>query len=196
MFKKLAASVAVLTALSFNTQAFEIDTEACAGVEHIRDLTNTVVPYDPAIHTFVTEDTPVFYAGEEQIPHIEINPFRNTTIFVTNTTSANVSFFFNPVFHFRSNGAVSGTPPLTFIGTYSSSNNPLDGAGATNGPKKMGAFNFPANSTSYTGYAQILWDSSTCFESPPMITTVRQEMLRGSQGISTSYYHVNNGDNW
>jgi hypothetical protein len=196
MFKKTLASLVTLTAISLNIQAFEIDTEACAGVEHIRDESGIVVPYDPAIHTFVTEDTPVFYAGEEQIPHIEINSSRNTTIFVTNTAPANVSFFFNPVFNLQSNGNVTNIPPRAFIGAYSNSNNPLSGVGATNSPGVMGGINFPSNSTRYTGHAQILWDSSTCFENPPLITTIRQEWHQGGVGTSTSYYHVNNGDNW
>ena len=196
MFKKLAASVAVLTAISFNTQAFEIDTEACAGVEHIRDLTNTVVPYDPAIHTFVTEDTPVFYAGREHIPHIELDSSRYTTIFVSNTTSANVSFFLNPTFYSHANGTIVNTPTPSFFGIYSASNDPLDGAGATNLPFTAGSVHFAPNSTVLRGHAEILWDSSTCFEEPPLFTTVRQEWHQNRIGTSTSYYYVNDGRKW
>ncbi|TDF36281.1 hypothetical protein EYS14_16225 [Alteromonadaceae bacterium M269] len=196
MFKKLAASVAVLTALSFNTQAFEIDTEACAGVEHIRDLTNTVVPYDPAIHTFVTEDTPVFYAGKEKIPHLETGIRTSTFIIVTNTTSSRVSFFFNPVFHTRLNGLRTNLSNQSLLGVFNSSNNPFDGAGSNMPPNSQGSIFYPTTANPHEGYAEILWDSSTCFKESPMLTTVRNEWLKVNEGSGRDFYYVNNGETW
>jgi hypothetical protein len=195
MFRKLITSIALLTAASLNAQTFEIDTEACAGIEHIRDESGVVVPYDPSIHTFVTADTPVFYAGEEQIPFIDSAPLRNTSIIVDNTTSSTVSFFFNPTYH-GANGNTINVSDELLGGAFSSNNNPLDGAGANMPPNTSGTVAYFFTPTTYHGWAQILWDSSTCFDKPPLITTVRQQWHSSRIGTATSYYYVNDGRNW
>jgi hypothetical protein len=145
----------------------------------------------------VTEDTPVFYAGREQIPHIEVGIVRNATIFVTNTTSSVVSFFFNPTFHSLFTGTELPITPPTLFGTFNSSNSPLDGAGSNMPPNSSGAINYPVNSAShFFGNAEILWDSSTCFETLPLLTTVKLSRDHPNNSFATSYYFVNDGRNW
>lgn len=196
MFKQLIAPLTLLVATSVNAQSFEIDTEAFAGTEFIRDQDNVLVEYDPAIHTFVTEDTPVAYAGREQIPHLDSNPSRSSFIIVTNTTSSIVSFFFNPVFRLQSGGTRADNLNQTYTGVFSSSNDPLDGAGSDMPPDTVGGITYPRVSAGYLGHAEILWDSSTCFDTPPLITSVRLDWYRPNRSVSTDYYYVNNGNNW
>ena len=133
----------------------------------------------------------MFYAGEEQIPHIEASARANTSVFVTNTTSSIVSFFFNPVFHSASGEVVTDIPNLKYTANFSSSNNPLSGAGANMSPNTIGIIDYQKNNSFFLGYAEILWDSSTCFDTPPLVTTVGQNI-----GSTTSYYYVNDGNNW
>jgi hypothetical protein len=195
MFKKLIVPLALLTSTSINAQTFEIDTETCAGVEHIQNESGIVVPYDSAIHTFISEDTPVFYKGIEQIPFIDLGPQRNTSIIVDNTTSSIVSFFFNPTYH-GANGNIINLSDELIGGAFSVSNNPLDGAGANMPPNTSGTVAYYFTRTTYHGRAEILWDSSTCFDEPPLVTTVRQQWHSPSIGTATSYYYVNDGRNW
>lgn len=197
MLNKFITSLALLTATSVSAQNFQIDTDACAGIEHIRDESGVVVPYDAAIHTFVTEDTPVFYAGREQIPEIISNANRSSFIIVINTTPNIVSFFLNPTFYSASTGLVTTNNPVTDLqGVFSTSNSPLAGAGSNMPPNSRGTIHYRRNSGSFVGNTEILWDSSTCFEEPPLQTTVRTEWRRDNIGISTSYYYVNDGNNW
>lgn len=196
MSKKLVKITAIFSAISLNTQAFEINIETCAGVEHIRDLTNKVVPYNPTIHTFITENTPIFYIGKQHIPHIEISNRRNSTIFVTNTTSSAVSFFFTPEFHLVSSGVVSQIPNHNFSGVFNNSNNPFDVAGANMHPNTVGSINFPSTQKNSTGYAEIAWESSTCFQTSPLITSVKLDWHSPTVATASSFYYVNEGRKW
>jgi hypothetical protein len=193
------ALLAALVTITTQLNAFEIDTKACAGIEHIEDQSGSIVPYDPALHTFVTEDTPVFYAGEEAIPHLEIESNTHTTIFVMNTTDSIVSFFYKPTFRHFSTGAIATTPAPVYGGNFSSTNNPLSGEGANLTPFNAGTIHHPKGSSHSFGNSIIQWDSSTCFNAPPLMTSVRVMWINGRNGFSgtgISYFMVNNGKRW
>lgn len=185
----------VLGLTSMASSAYVIDTEACAGTEYIYDLSSELVEYDAGVHTFVDETTPVFYAAYETVPYIQLNKGRYTSIIVSNTSDATVSFFYRPTFYSSITGSSVAISPETPRGIFNNSNSPLSGAGATMSANTNGRIGFTPAQSLFYGTAQIYWDSSTCFTDGPLVASVESSFFAGSQG-AISIYLINNGDNW
>lgn len=193
--RRLAMLFAALA--SVNVSAYEIDTEACAGVEHIYNQQGFVVPYDPAIHTFVTAETPVFYAGKELIPHFWVGGARGANIAITNTSDSIVSFFFKPTYYSDASGAETVYGSETLFGSFNAANDPRDGAGSTMQPNTTGRITaYSGSSQILTAHAEILWDSSNCLAEPPMLTFVENYYSPSSSRIHATTFNVNQGRKW
>ncbi|TRY30333.1 hypothetical protein [Aliiglaciecola sp. M165] len=181
--------------IATHSSAFEIDTEACAGTEYIYDLENNLVEYDASTHTFVTPSTPVFYAAFENIAHIWLNTYRYSNILVTNTSEAPISFFYRPSYFLDSNGLETNASPESYSGVFNNSNSPKLDAGAMMPSNSMGRIKLsPTTSITY-GTAQIYWNSSTCFQTPPLVTSVESSYFKSGDG-AISVQLTNNGKNW
>lgn len=193
MKKSIIGLVLVLT--SMTSSAYVIDTEACAGTEYIYDLSSELVEYDAAVHTFVDETTPVFYAAYEKVPHIWLNTVRITQILITNTSNTPVSFFYRPTYYSDVTGNEIVISPEVFGGAFNSSNTPLAGAGATMPANTHGRITLNYTPSLTYGSAQIYWDSSTCLAEGPINASVETSFYSGSRGGS-SVYLINNGNTW
>ena len=189
----LAAIIMTLPALS---HAYEINTKLCTGIEHIYDESGELVPYDPTTHIFVTEETPISYIGHQKIPFIESDGQRHTTIYVTNTAPDTVNFHYSPTFYDRTTGLEISISTIEYWGVFNASNTPLASSGAILRPNSTGTIYHPRGTNLFNGIADIYWNSSTCLNEAPLITSVRYEWHNSNIGTSTSYYMVNNGANW
>ncbi len=184
-------TTAVLLAMvCFNTMAYEIDTEACAGKEYIYDLDGNLVEYSSAVHTFVNEDTPVFYAGKAKIPYLSISNTRYANIRVTNISNRLVSFFYRPTYIAESSGIVENISPESLAGVFSASNTPFAGGGADMQPNTFGRITVWKTPKVYQGFAEVYWDSSVCGEEP-IVVGVENVYSAGAVGISVTL--VNDG---
>lgn len=197
--KKLLLAMGLGLSLQATAETYVIDTDACAGDEYIYDQSGDVVKYDSEIHTFVTAETPVFYAAYEKVPHIYLSPTRGNQVHVYNTSNSPINFFFRPTYHLVSSGSTSAISPEAFNGAFSSSNSPLNSGGADIAANTSGRIQLNVNSNTYHGYASIYWDSSTCFSTPPLRTTVETLLSAGSGSsarAAVSVQLINNGNNW
>lgn len=182
--------------VSSHLYAYTIDTDACVGTEHIYDLSGELVEYDPTLHSFVDENTPVFYAGYESLPHIYVGADQYSTVFIENTSNVNINFFFRPTYYSNS-GQVSNVSLANFGRVFSSVNTPLAAGGASMPPQTLGTINFSRRGTSYYGSASIYWDSSDCLKEKPLRGSSRTVFSNNNNGRGgVSIYLINGGDTW
>lgn len=182
--------------LSFSAVAnYTIDTEACAGIEHIYDLNGDLVKYDPVIHTFVDASTPVFYNGSSIIPHLFLVHDRASNILFQNTSQQHINVHYYPTYVSEQTGAISNVASELYYGQFSSSNSPKNPTGANMPPNSIGRINIPANSVVQYGRATIHWGSSICVDELPMLTSV-ENALGYSNKLGMSIYLVNDGKPW
>lgn len=180
---------------SMASSAYEIDTEACAGTEYIYDLSSELVEYDPTVHTFVSETTPVFYAAYESIPFIYAASDQYSGVFIENTSSSSIRFFFRPTYYNTAGNEVNVS--IHAFGLSFSSLDPTSATGATMLPNSMGSISFARRNTAYFGSAEIYWDSSVCFLEGPLKATHRTVFSNnnsGRGGVSINY--INGGKSW
>lgn len=198
--KKLLLAMGLALAFQATAQTYVIDTEACAGDEYIYDQAGELVMYDPAIHTFVTAQTPVFYASYETIPHSFLAGNRFTQIFVLNTSEENVNFFFRPTYYSLSDGSETSLQAIDDLtGIFSTTNDPSQNSGAAMTGKTVGRITFDHNQTAqYFSTISIYWDTSVCLSLPPMLTSVESNynVTGNNARAGISVYNVNDGKNW
>ena len=186
--KKLILALTILLGFSVGANGYVIDTEVCAGDEYIYDTSGELVIYDPLIHTFVTETTPVFYAGYADISHMFLEKTRRTNIIVTNVSNRSVSFYYRPTYISESTGTIATIFPEILKGSFSSTNSPLANNGADLEPNQAGRIHLYLTSGTYYGRASIYWDSSTCGVEPILASI--EHVLNSSGSVEK----INNGE--
>lgn len=174
---------------------YEIDTGRCAGTEYVYDMQGELVVYDPNLHTHVNENTPVFYADTQKIPHIFLNIAKAQQIIVQNTGEGSVNFRFRPEYYAESSGLPAQINPEVHYGIFSDANSPESESGALMPSKSAGRIRLNYTTEIHYGAAEILWDSATCFLEPPMITTLESIYTSGNRG-SVSVNFINGGKAW
>lgn len=187
-------------ALGFETvaQTYVIDTDACAGTEHIYDQNNQLAVYDPAIHTHITATSPVLYAAHQRIGHIFIDSARFSNVLVINNSNYQVNFIFQPVYFSNTTGLGVNISPETYQGVFTN-NNPMQTGGAPMAAGTAGRISVGLSSDQYYGYADIYWNSDTCMQYSPLTTSVESVYVAGSgnsRRIGISVKEINDGRNW
>ncbi|WP_281558911.1 hypothetical protein [Thalassomonas sp. RHCl1] len=188
------SGVSVL-ASEVDTGKYQIDTDKCAGTEYIYDEQQQLVKYDPAIHTFVTEETAVFYSGSANIPHIRMTSSnsRGTHIYVVNNQNQPVNLFFQAKYFSETSGDKININPGAFAGIFSTSNDPLKSSGAQMPAESYGLIGIQTNVAAF-GTGTIKWDASSCFDTAP-ITATLENYFNGSSGRYGSTIYMINGGN-
>lgn len=189
--KSVVKALGCLVCFSASVNAYVIDTEACAGTEYIYDQTGDLVIYDPNLHTFVTESTPVFYAGYSQIPYLSVSNVRFANIRVSNVSDRLVSFYYRPTYIAESTGLEVSLSPEAFGGIFKN-DSPLDNDGANMPPNSFGRITVWKTSQVYQGFASIYWNSSECGVEP-IVGGVENLYSSGSAvGISVNLFNDGN----